>query len=47
LAGNSVYLSTGDNLRVQPRMGWPCPECCGKRERRILSVSKNSNWLMG
>jgi len=24
-----------------------CTECCGKRERRILSVSKNRNWLMG
>ena len=33
---------------IGPRIkDWPCPECCGKRERRILSVSKNRNWLMG
>ena len=34
-------------LTIPQSVMWPCPECCGKRERRILSVSKNSNWLMG
>jgi hypothetical protein len=24
-----------------------CPDCCGKRERRILPVSQKRNWLMG
>jgi len=44
--GNITGLATLQRELSGKRLG-PCPECCGKRERRILSVSKNRNWLMG
>jgi hypothetical protein len=42
-ATQKSYLYDDCNSKQYHR---PCPDCCGKRERRILSVSQKNNWLM-
>jgi Mg2+-importing ATPase len=45
--GLSFFLYDPVNALIILTIVRPCPDCCGKRERRILSVSQKRNWLMG